>query len=304
MARFLHSVGTSVILGVALLVFVIEVVAPRLPPYAGPPQLRDTRSFRLPAVKRVRLRTSDGAVRIVTSETDEISVEVEIKLYALNDRADPALLREYLETLIKVERTEPELAITTEPFERPASLAVQVAYTIHVPVGTNIDIAGSNGNIWVAKGCGAVTVHSGNADIEILEPAGPVIAKSTNGRIRVIDSQASTTLETVNGNILAKMRDGVLDASSTNGTIQVHILGPAVTGCVANSENGAIKAFLGPDVSFTVRATAERGSVRSQFSIEGANGADRTRELSGTFGDGDTKLNLTTGNGSIWLARG
>ena len=266
--------------------------------------MRDWRTLTLPAVKTLRLRNSDGAVRIVTDDTDEIVVEIDIKLYALNEEADTALLRDYLKTLVEVERTEPEIAITTEPNERPASIAVQVAYTIHVPRGTNVDIAGSNGNIWIAKGCGEVTVHSGNADVEILQPGGAVIARSTNGRISVIDSQASTTLQTVNGNILAKMQNGALDASSTNGTIQMHILGAGVSGCVANSANGAIKAFLVPDVSFTVRATAERGSVHSQFTLEGANSAGRSRELSGTLGDGDTKLNLTTGNGNIWLARG
>ncbi len=196
------------------------------------------------------------------------------------------------------------LRLTTEPLERPGTLALQVEYTVQVPLGTNIDITGSNGNIWVAEGCGRVAVHSRNADIEILEPRGTVIARSTNGRISVFDARQSTTLQTVNGNIVAELLDGVLEASSTNGSITTRVLDARVSGCVLNTENGAIKVELGEGVSFTVDASAERGSVRSDFTVDRAGGPRRTRSLQGSVGDGKTKLNLTTGNGSIWLARG
>ena len=305
MGRFLRSGGTAFILAAAVLVFTIEILAPRLPPYAGPPDLRASRSLTLPSAQTLLLDNADGAIRVVTAEAaSEISVDVEIKMYALNDSADLATLRRYMESLVEARSAPGRLEITTEPLERPQAIALQVAYRVRVPQGTNIEITGSNGNIWVAEGCGQVSVHSSNADIEILGPRGAVIAQSINGRIRVIDAQSSTTLQTVNGNILARLLDGVLEASSTNGAITTHVLDPSVSGCVLYSENGGIKVILPDDISFTIDASAQRGTVRSDFPIESATGARRTKSLHGQFGDGETKLNLTTGNGNIWLARG
>ncbi len=305
MVKFLRSVAASATLGAALLVLGIEVIAPRMPPYAGPPDLRASLSLTLPASQTVHLDNSDGAIRIMTAAgASEVQVDVEIKMYALNNRADLPALETYLATLVSAETYAGGLSIVTEPLKRPESIALQVAYTVYVPRGTHIDITGSNGNIWIAEGCGEVRVHSGNADIEILGPRGAVIAQSTNGRIRVVDATKSTTLQTVNGNILVEVRDGVLEASSTNGTIKTHVLDPGVSGCVLNSENGGIEVLLGSEVSFTVDATAQRGSVRADFAVEGLGGRRSTRTLRGTVGEGATKLNLSTGNGSIWLARG
>ena len=305
MARFLRSVGTSGILGLAVLVFAIEVLAPRLPPYAGPPDLRLSRSLTLPSADTLHIDNSDGSIRVVTqADRSEISIEVRIKVYALNDAADMRMMERYSESLVQAESSAASLRLITEAVKRPETLALQVEYTVHVPLETNINITGSNGNIWVAEGCGEVSVHSRNADIEILEPQGAVIAQSTNGRISVIDAQNSTTLRTVNGNIFAEMLDGALEASSTNGTIKTHVLDPRVSGCVLNSENGGIKVILDEGISFTVDASAERGSVQSDFAIGRAQGSRKTRSLHGSVGDGETKLNLSTGNGSIWLARG
>ena len=305
MAKFLRSVATATTLGAALLVLGIEVIAPHMPPYAGPPDLRASRSLTLPRAQTVHLDNSDGAIRILTTaDAREVEVEVEIKMYALNKRADLPALERYLETLVRTQSDADDLVITTEPLKRPESMALQVTYTVRVPQGTHIDITGSNGNIWVAEGCGEVRVHSGNADIEILKPRGAVIAQSTNGRIRVVDARKSTTLQTVNGNIQAEVLDGILEASSINGSIKTRVLDPAVSGCVLSSENGGIEVLLGRDVSFTVDATARRGSVHSDFDVDGAGGRRTTRTLRGTVGDGGTKLNLSTGNGNIRLARG
>ena len=307
MAKSLRSVGTSVFLGAAILVFSVEVLAPRLPPYVGPPDYRETRSLSFPAEGSLRLVNTDGAVRIVISQQDsarEIGIEVEITVYALNQNADRRMIERYVDSLLEIRSADGRLSITTEPSPRPPALALRAEYTLSVPPGTDIDIRGTNGNIWIAEGCGEVSVHSQNSDIEILRPMGPVVAQSINGRIRLRDAQDRATLETVNGNIRADVRKGTLHASSTNGSIRAYVLGQGVEGCVVNSDNGGIEVFLPDNVSFTVNASAPRGSIRSDFLIEGAGASRRTNELSGSIGDGETKLNLTTGNGSIWLIRG
>jgi len=307
MGKSLRSLGTSGLLGAAILVFSIEVLAPRLPPYVGPPDYREARSLSVPAQPSLSLVNADGAVRVVATEPGreaEIGIEVEFAVHGLNADADRRMIARYVDSLLVVESREGQLAIVTEPATRPQAIALRAEYTVTVPLGTDIDIRGANGNIWIAEGCGEVTVHSINADIEILRPGGAVLAQSTNGRIRLHNAQERATLETVNGNIRADVRRGILQASSTNGSIRAHVEDAEVEGCVVNSANGGIQVFLQEEASFSVNANATRGVVVSEFVLEGAGLAGDRNNLTGTAGTGSTKLNLTTGNGNIWLIRG
>ena len=88
MAKFLRSVATATTLGAALLVLGIEVIAPHMPPYAGPPDLRASRSLTLPRAQTVHLNNSDGAIRILTA-ADAREVEVEVEVAVVDADVDP-----------------------------------------------------------------------------------------------------------------------------------------------------------------------------------------------------------------------
>jgi DUF4097 and DUF4098 domain-containing protein YvlB len=158
-----------------------------------------------------------------------------------------------------------------------------------------------NGNVWVAEGCGKVSVESGNADIDIQRPAGPVVARTTNGRLRLLGGRGPAVLETVNGSIRADMLAGTLTASSVNGKVQAELRGPEVLACALRSENGDVNVGLGDTIGFTLDASAARGSVAGDTGLpldSSKPGAFRSRE-----GSGETRLTLSSANGSIRLTR-
>lgn len=306
MSSFIRSLITAVLVAGAVLLFTVRLVAPLLPPVVGPPDLRDSRSFKLPESNMLRLSNADGSVRIRTHPDEsvrEIDVRADIKAYFRAGFEEPEALA-YLASLVEAHSTPEVLDLVTEPLERPFDMDVRVDYTIVVPRDTDIDVLGSNGNIWISKGCGSVTVRGGNSDIEIIKPSGKVVAESTNGRIRVEDAFEDALLETVNGNIYAHMRGGSLHAKSANGSIVARVLGEGVKACDLVSQNGGITIVLQEDCSVVLEVNTGRGVIRSDFWIDGAPGIQSRKHLRGAIGTGYTKLNADTLNGNIWVAKG
>lgn len=291
----------------AVLFFSIEIVAPRLLPYAGPPSLREHRSFTVPATPKVYLENVDGSIQIETldpSEGDEVRVEADIRIYKIADEWPDFELAEFVDGIIELESNSDIVRIRSVSDDWPGSLGVRVDYRLYIPKNTDVEIAGTNGNIHVAEGCGEVIVHSGNADIEILKPGGMVIASSTNGRIRVLDALRSTTLETVNGNILARMQEGMLHASTVNGSIESFLPGSGVSGVTLTSDNGSIQVVLPEESGFMVEAVAPLGGIHSDFVLEQTSSLPGSNRLSGTVGSGEIRLNLNSRGGSIRITKG
>ncbi len=187
------------------------------------------------------------------------------------------------------------------PDDWPANVSAIVDYELTVGPGTDLAINGVNGNVWIAEGCGRVSIESGNADVEIGRPEGAVLARSTNGRLRLWGGGAASTLETVNGDIEATMRGGTLSATSVNGHVRAEIVQPEVRACVLASQNGDIRVDVPPALGFTLDAVARRGRVRGVSELP--QGGAAAGAYQGRFGDGATLLTLSTANGSIRLAR-
>jgi len=303
MRTFLRSFLTAVGIAAAVLCVTVGVLAPRLPPILGRPTVEHERTLVLPGADLFRLDNRDGSVRVRTHLLDEIRVQARARAYC-REASAYAIADPYVASLIAAHATAGEVSIVTEPEERPDAVDVlRVDYAILVPERTDVAIYGANGNVWISKGCGRVTVEGRNTDIEIVEPLGPVAARSTNGRIRVLDAEHDTTLETVNGNVYVHMKAGALRAATTNGAIVAHRLQPQCGDFDLRSQNGGITLVMHAGGSGRVEATTTRGAVKSDFDVDTTAGTRQRRHLHGTIGSGDTDLVMHTLNGNIWIAR-
>ncbi len=306
MIPYLRSLVNAALISGSVLLFSVHILAPLFTPIVGPPDFSTTKSLSLPAAAKLRLVQTDGRIRVYTHSdpaVSSIAIEASLKVY-LNPGADASGIRDFANSLVASKGDSSELAIQTEPAERPESVnTVLVDYVIHVPAGTDIDLTGSNGNVWIAQGCGDVSVRGNNTDIEIVNPGGIVLANTVNGRIRLVEGRDDAVLDTENGNIYAHMLNGTLDARTTNGFIVARILDPAVKAFDLYSDNGGITVVAGDDASFSFKAKTNRGLIRSSFPVDGKTGILEGKELEGIVGDGRVQLNLTTLNGNIWLAR-
>ena len=302
MKRLLRSVVTAGLIAVAVQCFAIGVLAPNLPRMVGRPDVEVERVLTLPAAKTLCLNNQDGSVQVRAQAVDKINVQARIMAYGRH-AADVEVARIYVDSLIRAETDGAVLRITTEPQERPDPIDLRVNYDILVPVGTDIRVEGSNGNVWISKDCGCVSVLGRNADIDITEPRGAVLAQSTNGRIRIVDAPDGATIQTVNGNVYAHMLGGSLRAATTNGAIVARVLDPRVEACTLSSQNGGITLVMADECSASVEAVTDRGTIRSDLPLDATGEEPKRKHLQGTIGAGHTKVNMDTLNGNIWIAR-
>lgn len=302
MGRFWKSLTLAALIAVVVQSFTIGVIAPNLPRMVGPPDVVRTKNFRLSQSPALRLFNADGSVAIETRDTDEILIQATIYVYT-HDEADRRVAERYADDLVVVKVQPSRIELATENGERPDHIDLRVDYAIVVPIGTDVDVEGANGNVRIAKGCGEVRVIGGNTNIDITLPMGAVTAKSTNGRIRVWDTRHDATIETINGNVYTHVQGGSLWASTTNGAIVARIQRPEVAKCNLSSLNGGITVSLAHGCSARMDASTERGIVRSDLPVRYTEGGNRRRHVRGDIGDGKTKVSMETVNGSIWIKR-
>jgi len=306
MKSVLRSLLTACFIAAAVQCLTIGVLSPNLPRIVGRANIDEKRELTLPKANVIYLNNEDGWIQVHTYASDgvdAIRVQARIRAYVAAASALPTA-RSYVKSLIRLDSDADKLQIITEPEERPDAVDLYVDYLLQIPRGTDITLEGSNGNIWISKGCGRVSVAGRNTDIEIVEPSGSVVARSTNGRIRVVDAPLGATLKTVNGNVYAHMLGGTLSATTTNGSIVAHVLDPKVNACDLKSQNGGITLVMQDDCSASIEAVTGRGVIASDLSFKTDPGFSKKRHLRGSIREGHTKLRMDTLNGNIWITKG
>ncbi|MFP4173230.1 MAG: DUF4097 family beta strand repeat-containing protein [Candidatus Hydrogenedentota bacterium] len=299
MNPLLKSLLTAATVTVMVLACSIALIAPQLRmSVVGPPAVQEKRHYTFDAIQRLRLENNDGALRVRPHEGDAVEVEARITMYTYSPEDGP-MAREYRDSLLVADAANGALTLISEPDERPGELKVFVDYAIRVPFGTDLHIDNANGNVWVGRGSGQVNVQGRNADLEVFAPRGKVTARTTNGRIRVLEAPHGADLETVNGNVYAHVSGGRLRADSTNGAVVARVLDAEVEACDLTSKNGGITVVLS-EPSAEVYAETGRGSVRSDLPLD-PRALTQRRQMRGAIGDRETRLNLHTLNGNIWI---
>ncbi len=298
----IRSAVTAIFIALAIQVFTVGILAPRLPREVCRPGIQTERSFRLNNAPVLHLVNNDGAVRINTREEQkDILVTARIRAYTDNAEAQDIALN-YISTLFHIEETLEIVTLITEPGIRPDPIDLRVNYLISAPPNLDIAVDVANGNVWIEEGCNNISIEGNNSDIEVLGPNGAVNIKTINGRIRAFDCLSDTTLETVNGSIHATLLSGLLQASTTTGAITATLLDNKVTGCDLTSLNGSITLVMPEQHSAKVNANTARGVVRTDLPIA-TRGIQKRRLLHGTLGTGDTAVSMNSMNGDIWIQR-
>ncbi len=299
----IRSAVTAIFIALAIQVFTIGMLAPRLPREVCRPGIQTERSFTLNMAPVLHLVNNDGAVRINTQEDlKDVRVTARIRAYTDNAEAQDMALN-YINTLFHIEETSEIVTLITEPGIRPDPIDLRVNYMISAPPGMDIAVDVANGNVWIAEGCNNISIEGNNSDIEVLRPNGAVNIKTINGRIRALDCMSETTLETVNGSIHATLLSGLLQASTTTGAISATLLDDLVTGCDLTSLNGSITLVMPEQHSARVNANTARGVVRTDLPIAVGRGIQKRRLLHGTLGTGNTAVSMNSMNGDIWIQR-
>ena len=191
----------------------------------------------VPAGGTIKVRNIDGAIAVIPSTTNQLSVS------ALIMNASPSAVQ------VKEESNSDELVFCTQlgsqistPCESnngrehsthfsPFSLfrrshPLTVLYTLHVPAGATLDMETVNGRIAAQDVGGNVKASTVNGDVVVSTTLGTVNAETVNGSIvasmAAVPDSGNVHLETVNGSITSVLPESIVgsfDLENVNGKI-------------------------------------------------------------------------------------
>lgn len=141
-----------------------------------------------------------------------------------------------------------------------------------------------------------VSVH-----FRVLLPATANVAPTTvNGEIKVSGARREVQATTVNGGIDLSSNGGSVSGTTVNGSIHARVTNPGAGELTFTTVNGAIEVAVPRAISADVRMTTVTGGISSDFPLT-VQGRWGPRSASGTLGNGDGDVKMTTVNGSLAL---
>jgi len=163
-------------------------------------------------VGSVKLGNTNGTVRVVGWERDEISVEATKKVRARN-REEAEKIAEALrieigreDGVVRIETIYPKRGdggFWSALFGGGVTGKMSVEYEVYVPGKMDLEL------------------HTTNGRVEVEEVSGEVATHTTNGRIVLRDVEGSVRARTTNGGVNIVGLVGTFDVSTTNGSIEV-----------------------------------------------------------------------------------
>lgn len=199
----------------------------------------------------------------------------------------------------------------------------EVAYTISVPQGTEIEISGLSTDVDISGVCGEANVNTVSGDLTVVCTTGNTQLQSVSGDVTLTDARGDADISATSGDILVRDVRGVVNAHSVSGDVDVSgVQGADVT---AESVSGEIM-YAGPirdngryrfvshsgevtvRVSGTLNATVSMqtfsGSFESDFQTVLEPGTQISRNWRFRVGTGSARLELESFSGTIYLRRG
>lgn len=214
------------------------------------------------------------------SATDALEVEGEVVVESWSSDDARRYLRQVEAQLVL--QNDRIILNTLQPSDTDGR-EVTVYYRVWVPRDWVVDIIQDNGVVDVRDTENRVVVEQDNGEVFLTTITGPVEADLGNGNIDLRDIAGSVTATVANGNIFGEVYlpvQGVCDLRAVNGNILLQI--PRTTSAEV-------------DLRLTNGTIATRN-----LRFNPINTTQRT--LSGTLGDGEGRIALTTVNGNLTLS--
>ncbi|MFG1996048.1 DUF4097 family beta strand repeat-containing protein [Actinoplanes sp. NPDC048988] len=101
-----------------------------------------------------------------------------------------------------------------------------VSYEVEAPAGVTVrgDLRSGDVNL---TGIGATDLKLTSGDINVHEPAGPVLIRATSGDVRVLNAKDKVTVQSTSGDVNVLDAAGALDLRITSGDINASLTTPA-----------------------------------------------------------------------------
>ena len=231
--------------------------------------------------------TSNGEIRIVGTDGDEILVHAEKRIRAFTESQAADYARNVEVFAVRDGDT---LRVFKEHPKFTKGVQVMVRYEIQAPRSVSVRFKTSNGKIVIERVEGAIEARTSNGGIHLTGGNGQIDLVTSNGRIEIDGANGKIDARTSNGAIAYAGAATSIKLSSSNGKISATLTERVNEGRFGTS-NGSIDVAVPSDFNGEVDAHTSNGSVRCDFPITIAPGgfprrrswARSARELAAVF---------------------
>ncbi|MDQ3252861.1 MAG: DUF4097 domain-containing protein, partial [Acidobacteriota bacterium] len=244
---------------------------------------RETKSFPVSGVPRVRVETFDGTITVRAWDKPEVSYT------AVKRAADDQEMRG---VRLTATQTGSQITISAE-FDKNFSRQVvkrddrmvafnsgaSVELEIYVPRNASLKVSSGDGRLRVEGVSGDIDLHTGDGPIDVSDAGGTLRIDTGDGQIRISDFNGTAEARTGDGRITLDGRFGQLNAETGDGSISLAM--PA-------------------DADATIETDAESVVNDGLGTAEGADDSE-ARMRRWRVGGGGKLIKLRTGDGRIIL---
>ncbi len=193
--------------------------------------------------------------------------------------------------------------------------------TVHVPVGTSVDVVSVSGDLSIEKISGRLKVRTVSGEVDVQGCSGHLSLTATSGDIRLQDLKDDLAFKNVSGDVVGSNISGkLLEGKTVSGTItltnidagQVRL--KSVSGDVTlkgkfaadgsvkiSTLSGDISLVFPPKAGFDVSARSRSGDVSSDFDMKVGEGGEH--RLEAKAGSGGTAIDLNSFSGDIRIKK-
>lgn len=170
-------------------------------------------------------------------------------------------------------------------------------------VDGNLVLDTSSGSVKVEKIRGDLLVDTGSGSVEVSDVRGDLLVDTGSGRVTVTGVKGNLNIDTGSGSVQARRiesDEAKIDTGSGSVVLELDRMG---TGdFVVDTGSGSVELILPNDASARIVADTGSGGIRNKVDDAKIRRKDRDR-LEMTVGDGEAKVLLDTGSGSVTISR-
>ena len=140
---------------------------------------------------------------------------------------------------------------------------VQVAFTVWVPDGVNLEATNHHGNIMVDDLSGRVHAETTQGDVSVTNASADVHAETTQGDVSVTNASADVHAKSTQGSINLE-GSGTMDAQTTQGDIDAILRANPLGRSSFHTVQGDIMVTLPPDIHALLDISTQHGRINDR----------------------------------------
>ncbi|MDG1732729.1 MAG: hypothetical protein P8H39_07100 [Thalassotalea sp.] len=147
---------------------------------------------------------------------------------------------------------------------------------------------------------------SGTVDYTVMVPANIDLRdiELVNGSLNIVNVSGELNADVVNGSVEASGMSSDVEVDSVNGAVELSFADSAKNLDISvDTVNGSIRLYLPEDFGAQVEVSTGNGSIKTDYGLSGTKGAYYGTDLTGSFGDGSSEIELESVNGSVKILK-